>query len=242
MGKWRGREWISRRGVWGGGGWVNRWQASLPETCPRAGRSIVRKAAETFWKPEPDLQPAKILAFDPGEPRCTFAVSVAFDYPHFAKSEVTVAPKLIIRATCWAAEGLNYCMNAKSLLQIIPALMISVAMATTTIAAGKISPEQASKAMLTALNNQVSLSADQQDKAKPIIDKHVADLEAVKDDTTLDKDAKKAKVVELRKQYVDDINGILTPDQQKKWEASREANKAKVKAHVKKKAAEKAPQ
>ena len=102
-------------------------------------------------------------------------------------------------------------MKAKNLLQIIPALMIFGAMATTTLAAGKISPEQASKAMLTALNNQVTLSADQQDKAKPIIDKHVADLEALKNDTTLDKDAKKAKVVELRKQYVDDINGILTP-------------------------------
>jgi hypothetical protein len=145
-------------------------------------------------------------------------------------------------ATFRRAEGLNGCMKAKSILQIIPALMISVAMATTTIAAGKISPEEASKAMLTALNNQVSLSADQQDKAKPIIDKHVADLEAVKNDTTLDKDAKKAKVVELRKQYVNDINGILTPDQQKKWEASREANKAKVKSHLKKKATEKAPQ
>ena len=29
--------------------------------------------------------------------------------------------------------------------------------------------------------------ADQQDKAKPIIDKHVADLEAVKNDATLDR-------------------------------------------------------
>ena len=133
-------------------------------------------------------------------------------------------------------------MKAKNLLQIIPALMISVAMAATTLAAGKISPEAVSKGMLTALNNQVSLSADQQEKAKPIIDKHVADLEAVKNDTTLDKAAKKAKVVELRQQYVTDINGILTPDQQKKWEASREANKAKVKARVKQKAAEKAPQ
>ena len=132
-------------------------------------------------------------------------------------------------------------MKAKSPLQIILALMISAAMATTCIAAGKVSPEAVSKGMLTALNNQVGLSADQQDKAKPIIDKHVADLEAVKNDTTLDKAAKKAKVVELRQQYVTDINGILTPDQQKKWEASREANKAKVKARVKQKAAEKAP-
>ena len=145
-------------------------------------------------------------------------------------------------ATFRRAEGLNGCMKAKSLLQIIPALMISVVMATTSIAAGKVNPEAVSKGMLTALNNQVDLSADQQEKAKPIIDKHIADLEAVKNDTTLDKAAKKAKVVELRKQYVTDINGILTPDQQKKWEASREANKAKVKARVKQKAAEKAPQ
>ena len=133
-------------------------------------------------------------------------------------------------------------MKAKSLLQIIPALMISVAMATTTFAAGKINPEAVSKGMLTALNNQVGLSADQQEKAKPIIDKHVADLGAVKNDTTLDNAAKKAKFLELRQQYVTDINGILTPDQQKKWEASREANKAKIKAHVTKKAAEKTPQ
>jgi hypothetical protein len=145
-------------------------------------------------------------------------------------------------ATLWAIRGLNPCMKAKSLLQIISALMISAAMATTTLAAGKISPEAISKGMLTALNNQVTLSADQQEKAKPIIDKHVADLEAVKNDATLDKAAKKAKVLELRKQYNTDINGILTPDQQKKWEASREANKAKVKAHLKEKAAETAPQ
>ena len=77
---------------------------------------------------------------------------------------------------------------------------------------------------------------------QPLNDKHVADLGAVKNDATLDKAAKKAKVAELRQQYVTDINGILTPDQQKKWETSREANKAKLKARVKQKAAEKALQ
>jgi hypothetical protein len=133
-------------------------------------------------------------------------------------------------------------MKAKSLLRIIPALMISAAMATTSIAAGKVDPEAISKGKLTALNNQVGLSADQQDKAKPIIDKYVADLEAVKTDATLDKAAKKAKVVQLKQQYNTDINGILTPDQQTKLTAAREANKAKIKARVKEKAAEKAPQ
>ena len=85
------------------------------------------------------------------------------------------------------------CMKAKSLLQIIPALVISAAMVTSTIAAGKVDPEAVKKGMLTALNNQVALSADQQDKAKPIIDKHVADLEAVKNDATLDKAAKRRR-------------------------------------------------
>jgi hypothetical protein len=37
------------------------------------------------------------------------------------------------------------------------------------------------KGFLTALNNQVALSADQQDKAKAIIDKHVADLSGTLD-------------------------------------------------------------
>jgi len=120
--------------------------------------------------------------------------------------------------------------------------MISATMVTTTIAAGKVDPEAVKKGMLTALNNQVGLSADQQDMAKPIIDKHVADLEAVKNDATLDKAAKRAKVVQLRQQYVTDINGVLTPDQQKKWAASREANKAKIKTRVKQRAAQKAGQ
>jgi hypothetical protein len=44
----------------------------------------------------------------------------------------------------------------------------------------------------------------------------------------LDKAAKKAKVLELRQQYVTDISGILTPDQQKKWEARRIARFADV--------------
>src|SRR5258708_23994426 len=98
--------------------------------------------------------------------------------------------------------------------------MISAAMATTTIAAEK--AEAVSKGMLTALNNQVGLSADQQAKATPIIDKHVADLEAVKNDTTLERAAKKAKLVPLRQQYLPDINDTLTPAQQKKWAAAQE--------------------
>jgi S1-C subfamily serine protease len=73
--------------------------------------------------------------------------------------------------------------------------------------------------MLAVLNEQLALTADQQDQAKPIIEKHVAGLEALKNDATLGSADKKAKVAQLRRQYVLDINDILAPDQQKKWAA-----------------------
>ena len=57
-------------------------------------RAIFRQTAETVWKLAPGLQPTKIPAFDLGEPRCSFAVSVAFDYRISQKSEVSVVPTL----------------------------------------------------------------------------------------------------------------------------------------------------
>ena len=75
-------------------GWRFIWTAHTPlsKLGDSAGvikhfykRAIFRQTAETFWKLTPGLQPAKIPAFDLGEPRCSFAVSVAFDYRHFAK-------------------------------------------------------------------------------------------------------------------------------------------------------------
>src|SRR6516164_68890 len=87
-----------------------------------------------------DSPTGKKLGHRPWRTGCSFAMSIGFDYPHFAKSEASVAPTLIIPATCRVAEGLKPCMKAKSLFQIIPALIISVAMATTTLAAGKVNP------------------------------------------------------------------------------------------------------
>jgi Spy/CpxP family protein refolding chaperone len=78
------------------------------------------------------------------------------------------------------------------------------------------------KARLTVLKNQVGLTADQEAKAKPIIDQYVDDRVAAKGD--------KAKLTDLKTKYDSDINAILTPEQQKKLSASKAAKAEKMKA------------
>jgi hypothetical protein len=105
-----------------------------------------------------------------------------------------------------------------------PAATVSAATGSSPNAATKrkVSPDTLKKARLTRLKNQVGLTADQEAKAKPIIDKYVDDREAAKGD--------KAKLEALKTTYDSDINVILTPDQQKKLIASKAATLEKMKA------------
>jgi Spy/CpxP family protein refolding chaperone len=93
----------------------------------------------------------------------------------------------------------------------------------------KASPDAIKAARLTRLKNQVGLTADQETKAKPIIDQYVDDRVAANGD--------RAKLVPLMKKYDSDINAILTPDQQKKLADSKSASIEKMKAARAKKAA-----
>jgi hypothetical protein len=137
-------------------------------------------------------------------------------------------------------------MSLKSLLRAIPIILLSATIGTS-MAASKakdsatpdsaaaasatpgapakkrtVSPEAKAKGRLTRLKNQAGLTPDQEAKAKPIIDKYVADRDLAKGD--------KAKLVALKTQYDSDIDKILTPDQQKKVAASKSASMAKLKA------------
>jgi hypothetical protein len=51
---------------------------------PSSGRSVLCQTAEMFWKLEPVLQPAKILAFDPEEPDLICRIG-RLKYSAFAK-------------------------------------------------------------------------------------------------------------------------------------------------------------
>jgi Spy/CpxP family protein refolding chaperone len=136
------------------------------------------------------------------------------------------------------------CMNLNSLLRAVPMMLLCATLSTAFIAnaaspdaspaAGapakhKPSPDAIKAARLTRLKNQVGLTADQETKAKPIIDQYVDDRVAANGD--------RAKLLPLKKKYDSDINAILTPDQQKKLTESKSASIEKMKAARAKKAA-----
>lgn len=141
-------------------------------------------------------------------------------------------------------------MNLKFFLRAVPTMLLCATISATfpalkaaDAASPAASPAAATantgakadaikKARLTMLKNQVGLTADQEAKAKPIIDKYVDDRAAAKGD--------RAKLAELKTAYDRDINAILTPDQQKKLTASKAARVEKMKAAKAAKAASKA--
>jgi hypothetical protein len=135
------------------------------------------------------------------------------------KSLLRVVPTVLLCATISAAFTAAKAADAAS-----PASSPAVETAGAAAKAAKraISSDTMKKARLTALKNEAGLTADQEAKAKPIIDKYVDDLAAAKGD--------KAKRADLKTKYDSDINAILTPDQQTKVSASRAARIEKMKA------------
>ena len=85
---------------------------------------------------------------------------------------------------------------------------------------GKQAPESADQ-RLADLKKEVTLTKAQEGKVKPIIEKYVSDRNAITSDSTLPKSDKNSKKETLRTKYNQDINAILTPDQQQKWAAAK---------------------
>jgi Spy/CpxP family protein refolding chaperone len=125
-------------------------------------------------------------------------------------------------------------MKTLTLLRAIPALMLAATVATS-YAAEKTTPPpspsatavpktpETADARLANLKQEVNLTAAQEKKVKPIIEKYVADINAIKNDTKATKEERDSKRNALRKQYNDQINAVLTPEQQAKWKASKKA-------------------
>jgi hypothetical protein len=92
------------------------------------------------------------------------------------------------------------------------------------------SPDAIKKRQLSLLKKEAALTADQESKVAPIISKYVDDLVALKKDSSLVGAAKKEKRKTLHSQYVNDINGVLTPDQQKNWATANAARLERLRA------------
>ncbi|MDD5260252.1 MAG: hypothetical protein PHD76_00220 [Methylacidiphilales bacterium] len=73
----------------------------------------------------------------------------------------------------------------------------------------------------------LQLTDDQVAKLKDIFQSHKGDAEKIKQDTVLTKEEKRKQLQQLKEQVDNQINGILTPDQQKKWADIKAQNKEK---------------
>ncbi len=78
---------------------------------------------------------------------------------------------------------------------------------------------------LDEMSKQLNLTDDQKAKLKPVLQDEAQQLQAVHNDTSLSHDQKMAKVKEIREAHKPQINDILTPDQQKKWEEMKKKAK-----------------
>jgi protein CpxP len=73
------------------------------------------------------------------------------------------------------------------------------------------------EAHLQMLSEKLNLTDDQKAKLKPILENQAQQMKAVHDDTSLSQEQRKAKKKALHESFHDQINGVLTPEQQTKW-------------------------
>jgi periplasmic protein CpxP/Spy len=69
------------------------------------------------------------------------------------------------------------------------------------------------------LGRKLNLSSDQQAKVQDILQSAHSDMEKVRSDSSLAAADRRAKMMDIHKSSSDQIRALLTPDQQKKWDA-----------------------
>ena len=92
----------------------------------------------------------------------------------------------------------------------------SIGSAAPAKAKRTVSPEAIKRAKLTNLKKDVGLTAEEEAKVKPIIDRFVDGVQAAKHDPALDSRAKHQQFAALRERYNAELDEVLTADQQQK--------------------------
>jgi len=78
---------------------------------------------------------------------------------------------------------------------------------------------QSPELQLQHMTRQLDLTPEQQQKIKPILEQQSQQMQSVRQDITLSQDARWSKMQEIRQGTSEQIKPILTPEQQKKYEA-----------------------
>jgi Spy/CpxP family protein refolding chaperone len=80
---------------------------------------------------------------------------------------------------------------------------------------------------LARLERIAKLTPDQETKITPVISNFVDQFVAVRNDSSLQPDAKKTKQKELRKQYNQQVRSLLTPEQRQALKNSKGQNQGR---------------
>lgn len=115
----------------------------------------------------------------------------------------------------------------RSILTILVLLTTGLLLAGQTSPAPQTPPAQGQPAMgataatpethLQMLTEKLNLTDEQKAKLKPILQDQEQQLKAVRDDTSLSQEQKIAKKKAIHESFHDQINSVLTPEQQDKF-------------------------
>ena len=119
---------------------------------------------------------------------------------------------LLFTVSLFSAWAANDTVRAQSADSPAPAESI----AAPAKAKRRVNPEAIKRAKLTNLRKDVSLTAEEETKVKPIIDRFVDAVQAARHDPALDSRARRQQLATLREQYNTELDAVLTPDQQQK--------------------------
>ena len=136
-------------------------------------------------------------------------------------SYVAVALTLILSALCFANAGMAFQTPAG---QEGPAR-------------GHWRGMQSPEGHLARLTHQLNLTQDQQDKIKPILEDQHKQMMALRQDSSLSRDQKRAKFMELRKNTTQQIQANLRADQVTKFQQMEQRREQRMKAWREKHAA-----
>ena len=95
--------------------------------------------------------------------------------------------------------------------------------------AGMMHHGESAEQQLQMLSEKLSLTDDQKVKLKPILQEQTQQIKAVHADSSLSPEQKKTKVKSVHESFHEQINGVLTPEQQTKFKAMQQEHMEKHK-------------
>jgi Spy/CpxP family protein refolding chaperone len=82
---------------------------------------------------------------------------------------------------------------------------------------------------LQMLSEKLSLTDDQKAKLKPILQDQMQQMKAVHEDSSLSPEQKRAKAKSIHESFHEQINAVLTPEQQSKFKEMQQEHMGKPK-------------